>query len=221
MANEQLLPAHLRNVPHLAAFETIWEDRVEGIDLSALMMYVIDSVSTKALPYLADQFGIITLRSWKLAADDDARRVLIKEAIATRSSMGTVAAVKKAIASLGFDPTHLIERCGSDPDTGWACFKLAFDATELSILDGDLMDLLTQLINDTKPARCLYVGLEYNQEPIVDVITETDTITLGVGVDTIQDTFNTQGLKFDGSWIFDGSKKCHPGVESVLFTVGP
>lgn len=213
-----ILPSHLRDALHLTAFEQIWHDRVESIDTSALMMYLIDAVSPKAFSYLADQFGIITLRSWKLATTDAERRELIKNAIKTRSAVGTVAAVKAAIASLGFDPTHLVERAGSDPLHGWAQFKMAFSSSELSILDAALHELLMQLIVDSKPARCEYLGLEYDLAPIIDMVEEEDEVTIGVGIGPV-DSVLLPGFKYDGAHKYDGSEKYRPGCEVIAFTV--
>lgn len=215
---DKILPARFRNAPHLAAFEQIWHDRVESIDISLFMMNLVDACSYKGLPYLAEQFGILTLRSWKLATSDDERRQLIKDAIATRASYGTVAAVKAAIASLGFDPAHLVERCGTDPVTGWAEFKIAFDASEITLLDGPMLDLLYQLIVDSKPARCKFLGLEYSATDLVDTLSPTDIVDAGVGADIV-DALPLPGLKYDGAKKYDGSQKYRSPSELVQYTI--
>jgi phage tail P2-like protein len=217
---DSLLPAHLRNAEHLAAFEQVWSDRVETIDITTLMMYMVDSCSPKALPFLADQFNILTLRSWKLTTTDDQRRALIKVAIKTRGNIGTVDAVKTAIASLGFDPTHLVERCGlpGDPVHGWAQFKMAFTIHELTVTDPALFLLLSQLIEDSKPARCQYMGLDYTLDPIAEVITLSEVVTISASM-PIAETLDVHNVRHDGTWLRSGLTRRRRGVEDVQYLV--
>lgn len=229
MADELALPGYMRSAVHIAAFEQIWQERTgaDNLDMSELMMYLVDAVNQKALPYLADQFDIMNTHAWAVAvatniyAGDDAdMRSLIKAAIKTISKNGTVGAVKRAIAFLGFDPNKLVQRCGTNPDYGWAQFKLSYHSTDTIIInDAALMLTLQELIIEAKNERSQYLGLEYNMANINDMMTTTDEITGLEAELTIQETFDVSGFKYNGQHKYDGSKKYRPGVESFNITI--
>ena len=50
------------------------------VDLSRLLVYLIDLVQSEALPHLADQFHVLGLEGWNAALTEEARRALIKSA---------------------------------------------------------------------------------------------------------------------------------------------
>jgi phage tail P2-like protein len=76
--------------------------RISDIDLSPLLVYLIDTVNASALPHLAEQFHVLN-EGWQFARDDDERRRLLKQAIALHRTKGTPWAIKNALASLGWD----------------------------------------------------------------------------------------------------------------------
>ena len=71
------------------------------VDLSRLLVYLIDLVQTEALPHLADQFHVLGLEGWNAAITEEARRALIKSAIELHLHKGTPWALKRALAPLG------------------------------------------------------------------------------------------------------------------------
>lgn len=220
---DNYLPRHLANVPHLAALEQLVQERFANIDIAPCMMYMVDTCSPAALPFLADQFEISQYRDYQLATTDAQRRDIIKNAIQTRSYMGTVYMVKQAMIAIGYDPSWLVERCneGIDPVHGWACFKIAVSGTFVPItgIPGlDLQDLILQYKN----VRSLYLGIYYTISGFVDSFPAgTEGVTLTVSFEPLVDTFDTSGFKYDGSHKYDGSKKYRPGVEDFECHIVP
>lgn len=212
--DSNLLPGAMASVPHLKAFDDMIRERMSNIDISPCMMYMIDTCSPDALPYLADQFDIAQFRDYQLAPDDATRRALIKKAVNTRAYMGTVWIIKQAFIAVGFDPALLVERAGegADPVHGWAQFKTTLGGGSLPVASIPSL-ALSDLILQYKPARCQWLGVEFSIDAFEDGVPVTgEFVNMGVHY-AIEDHVNTEGLKFDGSWKLDGSKKCRPGIE--------
>lgn len=65
-----------------------------------------DKCPSELLPYLAAE---VSVDGWELAESDDARRALIKAAIALHQKRGTPWAIREVIRRLGFGEVELIE----------------------------------------------------------------------------------------------------------------
>jgi P2-related tail formation protein len=217
---DSYLPKSLQ-APHIAAFEQVLADRFANIDTSPCMMYMVDTCSPAALPFLADQFDIAQFRDYQLATNDNARRELIKKAINTRSYMGTVYMVKQAMIVCGFDPSLLVERCnvGSDPVHGWAQFKIGITG-HYSPIDGIPGLDVSTLILQYKNARSEFLGVEFTIDPFDDSFPAgTEDLELTVSFEPFVDLFNTAGFKYDGAHKYDGSMKYRPGIEQFEITI--
>lgn len=69
------------------------------IDLTCLLVYLIDSVDVSILPYLAEQLSLVG-DGWELAATESAQRAMLKGAIELHRYKGTVWAVKQVFKLL-------------------------------------------------------------------------------------------------------------------------
>jgi len=65
-----------------------------------------DKCPSELLPYLAAE---VSVDGWELAESDDARRALIKSAIALHQKRGTPWAIREVVRRLGFGEIELIE----------------------------------------------------------------------------------------------------------------
>jgi phage tail P2-like protein len=173
---ESLLPPPLLGDARFQALDQI-ASRLNEIDLSPLLVYLIDNVHASALPVLAEQFALMGEDGWSLAESDDARRALIKRAIELHRYKGTPWAVREVIRRLGFGEVDLIEgrlvRCrdGSATYNGdyvhgrsnaWAEYivKLKQPITR------DQAEKLQVVIERYAPARSLLIALDYTAVPI-------------------------------------------------------
>jgi phage tail P2-like protein len=98
MADPLLIPALARDarsrvIAELAA-------RVSGIDLSPVLVYLIDSVNASVLPYLAEQFNVLD-EGWQYAVTDAEKRRLLHKAIDLHRHKGTKWSVENALDVLG------------------------------------------------------------------------------------------------------------------------
>lgn len=104
-----------------------------------------------ALESLGHQLGVLDV-IWVLAGSASARRDLLAQAIPLHGTRGTVSAVKKALAAIGWDGLEIEERTNS-----WAHYRVAQPLAGKAVTAYRL-----QLLKDTLaawvPARCV---LEY------------------------------------------------------------
>jgi len=90
-------------------------NRIIGdIDLSPVMIYLIDIVNVNALPFLASQFDVEGFKGWDLAITETQKRELLKTSIQIKKHLGTPWAIKQALKAIGFSNVTIQE--GFDTD---------------------------------------------------------------------------------------------------------
>lgn len=82
---------------------TLAAERFSQLDLTALLIYLVDLVDTSALPSLAEQFHVQGLEGWLFARDERQKRDLIKQAIELHRYRGTPWAVRQVLKILALD----------------------------------------------------------------------------------------------------------------------
>ncbi|MCX9039371.1 phage tail protein I, partial [Citrobacter portucalensis] len=86
-------------------------DRQQQLDLTPVLIYLIELTEQSALNSLADQFSLIG-DGWELAESDDVRRDLIKAAIELHRYKGTPWSIREVIRRFGLGEVDLIEGVG-------------------------------------------------------------------------------------------------------------
>ncbi|WP_409284298.1 phage tail protein [Pseudomonas protegens] len=176
MANHQLPPA-LAGDERFAVLCELLDEALEGLDLNALLVYLVDLVKPALLPNLADQFSLLDEAAWQLAESDEAKRNLVKNAAQLHRYKGTPWAVREVIRLLGFGEVTLQEgmnnrlRDGSitrnggyvhgDP-SAWALYRVVLQRA----ITNDQAALLRRLLLSVAPARCRLVTLDYQSVAI-------------------------------------------------------
>lgn len=146
---------------HLSVFDKIFATRLDQIDLSVLLIYLIDNVDSSALSNLADQFDVLGYKGWYLTNNDSERRTLIKEAIKRKRFAGTPWALKSALLGVGYTNSEIVE--GMTPlydgtfyhngeinygGNGWAFFSVnKIDIGDVKGLKTSDIDLIKKLID--------------------------------------------------------------------------
>jgi phage tail P2-like protein len=98
MADALLLPPPLAGDERFQALGQL-AARISDIDLSTLLVYLVDTVNASALPNLAEQLHILG-EGWQFARDDDERRRLLKRAIELHRYKGTRWAIQQVLETL-------------------------------------------------------------------------------------------------------------------------
>ncbi|EDS5974694.1 phage tail protein I [Salmonella enterica subsp. enterica] len=100
-----LLPPPLASDERFSILANIAAERFAQIDLTALLVYLVDIVDASALPSLAEQFHVQGLEGWLFAVNEQEKRDLIKQAIELHKYKGTPWAVRRALEILSLPGT--------------------------------------------------------------------------------------------------------------------
>lgn len=94
---------------HLNVWDKVIAQRFDNIDLTPLMVYLIEVVPVDVLPQLADQLDVLGYKGWNLATTDEERRSVVKGAIERKRYSGTPWAIKEALKSVGYSEAEILE----------------------------------------------------------------------------------------------------------------
>lgn len=171
------LPPALAGDDRFALLCKLLEERHAAIDLTPMLVYLVDLVKAPLLPVLADQFSLLDEAVWLLAESEDARRNLVKNAVELHRYKGTPWAIREVIRLLGFGEVTLQEglsnqvhngailrdgsRVHGDPKA-WALYRVFLK----NPIANDQATLLRRLLLSVAPARCRLVSLDYQAVPI-------------------------------------------------------
>lgn len=206
--NENILPDSIAGVPHLAAFDAVAADRFNAVEIENLLVYIVDTVSPSALPYLAHQFDIEGFAGYKLATTDEQRRGIIKQAIELKRYSGTVWAIKQAMLLVGYTDATLVEGIDTgDPDTDWARFSISTELGDTVGVEGTSQTYLAKLILSYKPARSYLEGIAYTIgiSDIIDAL--NDALNITYEAPTLDEDLGYIARFYDGTFNYDGSQK--------------
>lgn len=195
------LASGISNVPHLVAFDELAKERLEGLDLSVLLVYMVDSAPAESLFYLASQFDVLGWKGWSLANNDADRRALIKRAIELHRYKGTVWAIKQAVQSVGFTDCKVIEHVGLDYDGTanfdgsnnyagghWANFRVKIGLSDTIVVDVTLIELVHRLVLEYKNVRSFLVGISFTFD-YLDDLPQNDLIDLTITINGNSDDY--------------------------------
>lgn len=180
LVTEALLQPSLRD-DHNLAMQPLME-RLSSLDLTPLLVYLLDLVHPSALPCLAEQFHVLGLEGWSLVSTDADRRSLLKQAIELHRHKGTPWAIKSALAAVGWPGLELTEGLPSvfhdgtnhhngslryEPGGRWAMFRVSQPIPGRAVNLNDLATIRSA-VREWAPARCVLESIRFR----VDLQTE-------------------------------------------------
>jgi len=218
--NENILADSISGVPHLAAFDAMVAARMNSVELESLLVYVIDTVSSSALPILARQFDVEKFQGYGLATTDEQRRAIIKQAIELKRYMGTVYAIKQAMLAVGYTDAVLVEGIDmGDPSVDWARFSIESELGDTIAVNGDTENVLAKLIREYKNVRSYLEGITYK----IGIFDTLDTL-----IDDLNILYQSPDLDEDlryfarfhnGEFLRDGSIKYIESNDSLTMNI--
>lgn len=109
MANAMTLPLPPA-LANDARFKVLGQIALEAfqIDLTPLMVYLVDAVDVSVLPFLAEQFSLIG-DGWEFAPTEAAQRAMLRAAIEIHQHKGTPWSIKQMLALIGYPNSELVE----------------------------------------------------------------------------------------------------------------
>lgn len=209
MADHRLIPDSIKDASSLAFNELV--ERLGTLDITPVLIYMIDNVASSALPHLAEQFHVSGDEGWLLAGTEADRRTLIKRAIELHRHKGTPWAVKEAIRALGYLDVALQERLpvvvydgqaaysGSEDfggGTQWALFDVLIDIGESKTLTQDNITRLVNAVNEWKNTRSHLRKISFSTS-VTDIAAVSETQQLTAHSDATDIT--PWGQRYDGS----------------------
>lgn len=141
MADERLIPAGIRDKSNLALNKLI--DQATTIDLTPLLVYIIDNVDASALPHLIEQFHVAGNEGGRLAENETLKRALLKRAIDIHRMKGTPAGVRQALTEIGFggkETLYLTDQLDQDIYDRYGRLIFSWEEENLTIIErsGDI-----------------------------------------------------------------------------------
>lgn len=218
--NENILADSIGGVPHLAAFDAMVAARMNTIELEALLVYVIDSVSASALPNLARQFDVEGFIGYGIATNDAQRREIIKRSIELKRYMGTVYAIREAMRICGYTDAILNEGIDmGNPAIDWARFSIDSELGDTVGLDGVSQSNLAKLIREYKNVRSYLEGISYKLG-IFDTIEQLfDTLNITYESPPLEEDLGHKRFYYDATYNYDGSQKYLESNDSLIINI--
>lgn len=226
-----LLATAIARVPHLAAFDKLVANRFENIDLSCVLMYLVDQVPAVALPILGDQFDVMGFKGWDLCATEEQKRELIKNAIELHRYKGTPWSIKQALRAIGFGEVEIQEGVSAYYDgefthdgtidyggDSWALFKVIIDLGNLKGLNTAQTALVSLLINEYKPVRCHLAGLSFKVNLSDSGFVSDNQPNISMTLANLSERLSP-GIIYDGEASYDGTYLHNNDPESLIMNM--
>lgn len=182
MANKLMASAVASS--RLGVFDDVIANQFDNIDLSSMMVYLVDVVDASALPWLANQFDVDGFKGYDQCTTNEQRRELIKSAIQLHRHIGTMWGVKKACSLINFTPQAITENVpladGLDPV--WCAFNIRLDPNDLAAFDANTLSMLKTFISYYKNARSIlkeiFFGVSLDDKIFTKLEAERDSLTI-------------------------------------------
>jgi len=226
---DSVLPDILRKEDHIRILDEMAAERIEDLDLSVILVYLIDNAPAEALPALAVQFNVLGYKGWKFATTDAMKRDLLKKAIEIHRYKGTPWSIEEALKTIGvtgtigiqegiyyfYDGFKIHDGTITYGGNGWAIFRVLISAVNLTNFN---VDDLKKIILEYKNVRSHLedVSLAYD---FAETITSDEENELGL--DPAPETLGPF-IWYNGAAVYNGSST-HNGGEYDDFTlaIGP
>lgn len=184
----------IAHIPHFAAFDALVKKRFTDLELDKMLVYLIDTVDAKAIPYLAEQFDVLGYKGFRLAHTEADQRSIIKKSIELHRFKGTLWAVEEALRAIGYGDVQIIEHA----DDHWAKFRVMVDIGTHPINVVEIDDVV-KMINEYKNTRSHLVDLTYT------LLFDEDSITIDAEMNVAEASQDEDSITAGGDFIYNGA----------------
>ncbi|MDI3320000.1 phage tail protein [Pinibacter soli] len=201
-------------LPEFKSWYSVFKEELGQLDLSKLLVYIIETVDASALPYLAEQFDVLGYKGFRMAQTEADQREVLKRAIELHRYKGTEWAIKEGLKSIGFPDVEL-KKTGYDH---WAKFGVKLTNSNVQLTANSFNDII-QMVAEYKRAVCVLmdVTIDLLFDDTIDLSDDDANALPAVsGDDNIE---MTGTLKYDGEGMYDGDYD-HSGDSDVV-TITP
>lgn len=218
--NDNILADSVARVPHIAAFDAVASSRMSSMELENVLVYVIDTVPSSALPYLARQFDIEGFSGYRLATTDEQKRAVIKQAIELKRYAGTVWSIKQAMLSVGYVNSVITEGIDTgDPDTDWARFRIDTVIGDTVGIDGTSQSNLAKLIKEYKPARSYLEGIGFELGIFDTFEPVSDDLNITYEAPSLDENLGHISRFHNGQFLRNGTQRYLESNDSMIINI--
>lgn len=211
---DRLTPDVLAGDARFAALAALTQ-RLGALDLSPLLVYLVDQVNAAALPLLAEQFHVMGAEGFASAGAEEALRQLVRDAVLLHRKKGTPWAVRRALAMIGLgDSSEIIEGGTQAVYNGtvfadgalvyggasWATYRIIADLGELAGLDGGSGDVVRETAEAWAPVSRYLTGVFWKSD-VSDAAPVDESISTAVS--WADSDLTPWQKRYDGSRFYD------------------
>ena len=203
-------------VDHIKVFEQAFAQQLEQVDLSVVLMDLVDTCPEDALPFLAYQFNVEGYKGWRFCTTETERRDLIKRAIDLHRYKGTRWAIAESLKVLGYndvevqdhlpgmmyDGTHDFNGTIYYSSPHWAMFRVIIYISDIFAWTSTLYPDIVILVNEYKNVRSHLLDISAGIRINDDVATNDDSINYDIDY-IVSDNYD--GLYYNGSANYNGA----------------
>lgn len=203
--DRRILASAIANKEHLALFDDVFKNALDNIDVSAVLVNLVDIVKPSALYWLASQYDVLGYKGWYLAQTEQDQRDLVKKAIELHRTKGTPYAIKEAIKNFGYSDVTIQERILSNLQAyhngvfrrngtlrhglgHWATFRVIINPGQTGEVSAQVVAVIIALINEYKNARSHLIDLTWDLSE-TETLNPTDEFELQGDYDQEEDLF--------------------------------
>lgn len=222
-------------VDHIKVFEEAFAAQLEQVDLSVMLMNMMDTCPEEALPFLAVQFDVEGYKGWRFCNTEQERRDLIKRAIELHRYKGTRWAVSESLKVLGYYDVEVDDHLQGNVYDGtneydatiyyntphWAMFRVIVYIADSFAWTSSLYPDIVTLVNEYKNTRShlldISAGLRINDSQVCT--DEIQDIEYGYIVSD-----NLGGLQYNASATHNGFYQYNgddSGIDELTITITP
>lgn len=212
--------------PHIQVFEDAFAKQLADVDLSVVLIDMIDTCPADALPYLAVQFDVEGYKGMKWADTVQKQRDLIKRAIELHKYKGTRWAISESLKVLGYndvvvddhlpgiyyDATYDYNGTINYSSPHWALFRVIIYIADSFTWTSNLYPDIAILVNEYKNVRSHLVDISAGIG-MTDALSITDTFEIPEYELAFIDSF--AALTYNGAATYGGSN-IHVGETDTL-----
>lgn len=216
--------------PHITAILDAIRGEGEALATEPITMFIIEDAPESALFFLAQMYGVTGWGGWRVADSVEERRALILNAIQLQRTKGTPAAIKQAIATLGYGDVDIFKGVGIDYDGtydydgsiihaggNWASFRVRVNVGNDVEISAATAEIITNIIEEYKNARSVLVDLTWGLR-FVDGLGGFDVFDSGAP--SFSETVTGRN-RYDGLVLADGSTAYAAPADSLDIRILP
>jgi P2-related tail formation protein len=186
-------------LPEMEAWYRLIVEEIATVDLSKLLVYVIDTVDSSALQYLGAQFDVLGYKGFRLANTDEDKRSILKRAIELHRYKGTEWAIKEALKSIGFADVVLLR--GYDH---WAKFGILLTTENVQLTSSSFADIKA-MVEEYKRAACVLEEIKISLLFSDTLTVSDDEAIVNSEIMNVDRLVLSGAVQYDGSSEFDGA----------------